>query len=91
MDIRSVKIRTVPNSHNIGEVRFADLELVRNGSVTMEFTTYDLGFPVILTSITATKPSDEFMPFTATDKLWLMPILVFGSRPVTYVMLLWYV
>ena len=67
-------------------------DVVSDKLLTTESDTYDLcGCPINWTSMTATKPSDAFTPFTATVTLWLMPMLVFGSKPVTYVMLLWYV
>ena len=45
----------------------------------------------MLTAITATRPSIALAPFTGTELLWFIPILVFWSRPDTYVTLVRYV
>jgi hypothetical protein len=43
-----------------------------------------LGCDVIFTVKTATRPSIAFAPFNGTVVLWLIPMLVFWSKPETY-------
>jgi len=47
------------------------------------------GRPTIFASQMATSPSTAFVPLDCTLEPWLIPVLVLGRRPETYLTVVW--